>query len=262
MRRLDRSKVKAPANWQKRVAGAFADHAAYVAAAAEFERLPLSGTERRAGFIRYVQAKEIGCFAVPRNGKVAFRALWGEAKAQLQAMSSDKCSYCEVPIGSRREGQVEHFRPKSLFPALAYEWGNYLLGCGGCNGAKSDKWEARGYLRPDEGAPEKALRFLEDGTVEAVRGGRAAATIRDFDLNREELARLRETHIRAALESLTALLDEIEDAEVLRRLYGRYLANASGPGMVFSVALRQCLERVWRARRSVPSASATRVGSQ
>src|ERR1700712_1427446 len=124
-------------------------------------------------------------------------------------MCHQKCAYCESVVAAKRTGAVEHFKPKSLFPSLVYDCGNYFLGCGGCNGAKSDKWPMGGgsYVRPDEDDPAQLFIFHEDGRIEAVLPGSAAErTIQDFELNEEWLRTAREWCIGQVLEELQGLL--------------------------------------------------------
>ena len=48
---------------------------------------------------------------------------------------------------------MDHFRPKSVFPELTYEWDNWLLACTPCNRAKGDKWPSAGYVNPCADSP-------------------------------------------------------------------------------------------------------------
>jgi hypothetical protein len=45
------------------------------------------------------------------------------------------CHWIPLDVGSET---IEHFRPKKLFPELAYEWSNYRLVCGRMNGRKRE----------------------------------------------------------------------------------------------------------------------------
>lgn len=65
--------------------------------------------------------------------KVLSSAVWGKAKDQLLAESFDKCAYCETPTAVVAYGDVEHFRPKSVYWWLAYCYENYLASCVICN---------------------------------------------------------------------------------------------------------------------------------
>lgn len=58
---------------------------------------------------------------------------WKQAKPQLLVESNNKCAYCETPTRVVAYGDVEHFRPKSVYWWLAYSYENYLPSCGSCN---------------------------------------------------------------------------------------------------------------------------------
>lgn len=46
-----------------------------------------------------------------------------------------RCCYCE----DSRADEVEHIRPKDLYPEFAFVWENYLYACGPCNGPKRNR---------------------------------------------------------------------------------------------------------------------------
>ncbi len=58
---------------------------------------------------------------------------WKPAKEQLLAETRDKCAYCEASISVVAFGDVEHYRPKSVYWWLAYCYDNYLVSCQICN---------------------------------------------------------------------------------------------------------------------------------
>jgi hypothetical protein len=60
-------------------------------------------------------------------------SFWKESKSQLLIESNNKCAYCETPTRVVAYGDVEHFRPKSIYWWLAYSYENYLPSCGACN---------------------------------------------------------------------------------------------------------------------------------
>ncbi len=45
-----------------------------------------------------------------------------------------RCMYCEDSAAC----DIEHFRPKALYPELVFVWMNYLYACGNCNRIKRD----------------------------------------------------------------------------------------------------------------------------
>ncbi len=58
---------------------------------------------------------------------------WKQAKPQLMAETHGKCAYCEAPTSMVAYGDVEHYRPKSTYWWLAYNYENYLASCQLCN---------------------------------------------------------------------------------------------------------------------------------
>ena len=58
---------------------------------------------------------------------------WKPAKEQLLAETGNKCAYCEAPTTVVAFGDVEHYRPKSIYWWLAYCYDNYLVSCQICN---------------------------------------------------------------------------------------------------------------------------------
>ncbi len=70
---------------------------------------------------------------------------WKSAKKQLKADTGGKCAYCEAPTDSVAHGDVEHFRPKSIYWWLAFCFDNYLFSCQICNQTfKSDNFPVSG----------------------------------------------------------------------------------------------------------------------
>jgi hypothetical protein len=58
-----------------------------------------------------------------------------DVRGALYAMHGRICAYCGSPASDQR-GDVEHYRPKSVYPWLTYEFRNYLLGCRVCNSSR------------------------------------------------------------------------------------------------------------------------------
>lgn len=78
----------------------------------------------------------------------AAKARWGstkkddppfvEIKKLLTAMcwGARRCTYCEDSVAD----EIEHFRPKDLYPEVVFDWANYLYACGPCNGPKNNQF--------------------------------------------------------------------------------------------------------------------------
>lgn len=69
-----------------------------------------------------------------RSNNPVFR----EVRRQLRIMSpgAQRCAYCEDSVGD----EVEHIKPKDLYPSVVFVWDNYVLACGPCNTGKSNKF--------------------------------------------------------------------------------------------------------------------------
>jgi hypothetical protein len=68
------------------------------------------------------------------------------------------CMYCEVNEGT----DIEHVRPKSDFPEVAFAWDNYLLACPVCNSRfKQDRYHP-GFMDPSQPGYDLWQRWLFD----------------------------------------------------------------------------------------------------
>lgn len=63
-------------------------------------------------------------------------ALFERIRGTLENMCSGniRCIYCEDSRGD----EIEHMRPKDLYPETVFAWDNYVLACGLCNGPKNN----------------------------------------------------------------------------------------------------------------------------
>lgn len=61
-------------------------------------------------------------------------AIFDAVKRALDQMCSGarRCAYCEDSMAD----EVEHVRPKDLYPDRVFSWTNYIYACGPCNGPK------------------------------------------------------------------------------------------------------------------------------
>ncbi len=118
----------------------------------------------------------------PLPPKTKLPNLWKKVAPELRtryrfcAYTNIKCSPCE--------GDVDHFKPKSKYPGLAYEWSNYRLALPAINRRKRDyegvldpfeiknEWfelkTLDGSIRPSAKAP-KTFREKIQATIERLR---------------------------------------------------------------------------------------------
>jgi 5-methylcytosine-specific restriction endonuclease McrA len=77
--------------------------------------------------------------AYPRPTSEQFRKknFWSRAAKELHAAYSGICAYTATYLPE--QGSVDHFIPKTINPALAYEWSNYRLASGRVNSCKGNQ---------------------------------------------------------------------------------------------------------------------------
>ena len=152
------------------------------------------------GYARQFTQGWVDYFRHQRGGRPT-DSYWREFRAALGLRSDGLCWYCERECESASEAggraaTVDHFRPLSRFPELAYEWTNWIFSCAECNGEfKRDKWPGTGYVDPGtddaQESPERYFSYdMDTGEIVAhpdlVGDARKRAwdTIADLGLNR------------------------------------------------------------------------------
>jgi uncharacterized protein (TIGR02646 family) len=147
---------------------------------------------------------------------------WREFRQTLGSRSNNICWYCERQCYSNahtgdRAPTVDHFRPVSKFPALAYVWPNWVFSCRRCNeDYKGDGWPEFGYVDPcavvaDE-RPERYFDY-DSQTGEIIPNigltgdarRKAWHTIEDLGLNKLDVRYYRFDHTQRFVEDLLAL---------------------------------------------------------
>ena len=73
----------------------------------------------------------------PTSEEFRKKNFWNRCLEDLQSAYNNICAYSACWIPS--DQTVDHFQPRSQFPALAYEWSNYRLACSKVNNAKANK---------------------------------------------------------------------------------------------------------------------------
>lgn len=64
---------------------------------------------------------------------------WKKCRKDLYLSYGGVCAYYSIGIDEITGScTIDHFRPKSKYPQLAYEWNNYRLACGVANSCKRD----------------------------------------------------------------------------------------------------------------------------
>lgn len=110
----------------------------------------------------------------------------------LQSDNQFHCCYCDAhPVQGVSSDTIDHFKPKSIYPDLAFRWENLFYCCSACQEEKLEQFE-EGLIKPDFPgfSFEKYFHFnaktgeIEPNSIatEEVRG-KAEVTIRIMGLN-------------------------------------------------------------------------------
>ena len=67
----------------------------------------------------------------------------------LREMTARHCAYCDhFELGAMSRETIDHFKPKSQYPSLAYAWENLFPACDACQAARREQYRTT-LLRPD-----------------------------------------------------------------------------------------------------------------
>ena len=93
---------------------------------------------------------------------------WREFRSELGERSDGMCWYCERRCDSAAEvgdraATLDHFRPRSRFTDLTYDWSNWVFSCRRCNeDYKNSNWPENGYVDPaTEDERERPERYFD-----------------------------------------------------------------------------------------------------
>lgn len=167
---------------------------------------------------------------------------WREFRGDLEKVFFNLCAYCEEYC----RGEVEHFRPKSRFPELVYEWSNWLFACHVCNQMKGEKWPSRGYVDPcaqsTSAPPETFFEFdavtgevLPRQNMASSRRQKAMQMINDLQLNASYHLKKR----RLRLDIIEALSRSSDANPGQRNLLEKLAARTTGLSSITRVKLVQ-----------------------
>ena len=150
------------------------------------------------GWVRYANNTGVG---QPTD------SYWRRFHEDLRTAFLGKCGYCERACAEKsksgsRAPTVDHFRPKSRYPTLTYEWSNWIFFCDRCNSKKGNKWPDSGLFDPCAASvlerPERYFDYRSRTGEIIPKGGlaqpdleRATSTISDLKLNDHDMRKRR-----------------------------------------------------------------------
>ena len=189
--------------------------------------------------IEYLKAKQIYEQSKTTENKNDFQNIekrynHNEVKTSLKVMFKKKCAFCESHITHVDYGQIEHFKPKSKYSDLCFEWNNFLLSCSICNGKsnKGDKFplehEGGPFINPVDESPDVFLKFEFDEITKTFlifpKNDRAITTIKELGLNRDDLVENRTIELSKIIYMLNLVLDKNQE-EVLEEFFNIFSEN-------------------------------------
>lgn len=119
-----------------------------------------------------------------------------DIKSAVIQDSHGKCIYCESEITSISYGDIEHLKPKSVYPELTFEWDNLGLACTKCNVKKNNNFDsALPYINPYLEDPEDFFMALSIYIYSKPESKRGKITELSLELNRPELLESRKERI-------------------------------------------------------------------
>jgi uncharacterized protein (TIGR02646 family) len=101
---------------------------------------------------------------------------------QLKSMYGGCCCYCEGEPSSVSYAEIEHFKAKSIFPELCYDYSNLHFSCKRCNLAKSDEFNEL-LIDSSVDEPENYIHYVGELAAEIDNNERGKKMIEVLKLN-------------------------------------------------------------------------------
>lgn len=174
-----------------------------------------------------------------------------DIKSALLQETNEKCAYCESKPLHVDYGDVEHIVPKSVDPAVTYDWDNLTIACGVCN---TNKRDAQGLIDPYNNDPSALLEFHGPWISHIPGADIGRLTILVLKLNRTPLMERRGEKIKALRDQLDAIVS-VADASVRTTLLQAIVSDARQASNEFSACLSAFIS-VLATRGHLPAAFA------
>jgi uncharacterized protein (TIGR02646 family) len=147
------------------------------------------------------------------------------------------CAYCSRPI-TRGICHIEHYRPKSVYKNLTFEYTNLIASCQGederkprspvhCGHKKGAWFDEELMISPLDPNCEKYFDFSGSGEIIAADGEKQAAaktTISKLALDIDKLRRLR----RTAIDTTLQVVEGLDEAEIQQLIQGYQKPDNTG----------------------------------
>lgn len=141
------------------------------------------------------------------------------------------CPYCEMIISSEnndlkedKKCHIEHIKPKSKFPNLAFDYRNFLTSCSDkntCGHCKQSDWDNKLFINPIEENPKEYFSYsIRTGKIipkkeAGLEYEKAIKTIEILNLNENKLCDYRKSYINQILNSIKNSRNDDEKIEII-----------------------------------------------
>ncbi len=134
-----------------------------------------------------------------------------EVRKALEQSSNGKCAFCECIPSEGGNVEIEHFKPKSIYPNLTFEWLNFLPSCRKCNGAKDNHDTGLEPIINPYDIDPKGIFYFDDIEIKAIDGANRDIAEKTIDVCGLNTVRLWKPRAEI-LVSLRILSKSIEEA--------------------------------------------------
>lgn len=178
---------------------------------------------------------------IPKSLKERYRH--SQIKDAVVEETSGKCCYCESNVSHVYPGDIEHIKPKSIFPNLTFDWDNLTFVCSKCNNKKRDYYSLNGGVNIINPYIENPLSHLYSfgPMIMHINNSKVGEfTWKKLDLNRMPLIEKRKEKI----ESIQTLIDKYnrENDEALKELLKQELLEYAEQNSEFSMTVKNYLK--------------------
>lgn len=153
--------------------------------------------------------------------------------------------YCESKISHVYYGDIEHIRPKSIYPHLEFKWENLGYICAKCNGEKSNKFDEECcFINPYEEDPSEFITALGETLWHFKGNEKGEYTIKEIGLNRPDLI----VNRRERLTAISNLIDKIARTQTpsLKKIALQELDREIEADKAYSMVVRACVKNLTR----------------
>ncbi|MGV8983894.1 retron system putative HNH endonuclease [Clostridium sp.] len=147
--------------------------------------------------------------------KFSRTALKKETLKHLKDMYGGCCCYCEGKPGSVSYAEIEHFKPKSSFKELCFDYSNLHYSCKRCNLAKSNKINRMMFNASDDN-PEDYINYVGEIAVSIDIGERGKEMIDVLKLNeRSDLKEERSKYFNKFTRQFELIVSALQEVDML-----------------------------------------------